>query len=154
MDTFTTPQQLVEHWEEIRRSQIGSDMYSKGYKHALHKVINDLKGMIETAAIVALEEPSTVTGKSKTSRQAAADTLPRSGTQRRRVFDAIGAGSTDHEICMATALAPSTVRPRRGELVKAGLLEDTGFTRQSPTGNKMTVWAWTELATNLLWDNK
>ena len=81
-----------------------------------------------------------------TQAQAAALALPKSGTRRRLVYEAVLAhadGLTDTE--MVEALGPgwdySRLGPRRRELVDAGLLVDTGLTRPSPwTGAQQTVW--------------
>lgn len=73
-----------------------------------------------------------------TSRDAAKAILPRSGTQRRRVFDALCAfpdGLTDAQIQAALDMNPSSERPRRLELVEAGLVRDSGRRR-----NGMAVW--------------
>ena len=82
-----------------------------------------------------------------TSRQAAIDNFPRSGTQRARVLVAIARsldGLTDHEITAITGIIPSSERPRRGELEAAGLIESSGRTRPSPTGSQATVWIATD----------
>ena len=49
-------------------------------------------------------------------------------------------GATDHEIQAGLGMNPSTQRPRRGELVKAGLVENSGRTRATPSGRQATVW--------------
>lgn len=68
---------------------------------------------------------------------------PRAGTQRARVLDAIRRadfGLTDEEIGVATGLPANSVRPRRGELVEAGWVEDSKVRRSNRQGNAMIVW--------------
>lgn len=81
-----------------------------------------------------------------TTRAAAAAVLPRSGTQRRKVYDAIldaaergYGGATDLELTRATGLGGNSVRPRRLELVEAGLVVDTGH-RRTAEGTAHIVW--------------
>ena len=65
----------------------------------------------------------------------------RAATTRGRVYACIqigffyGAGATDKEVCRKTGLDGNTVRPRRIELWRAGLIEDTGVKRDG-----CTVW--------------
>lgn len=82
----------------------------------------------------------------RTSVNAAAAALPRSGTQRRRVLDAIVAaaangrhGACDVELSRHLQLGLNSVRPRRLELVEAGLVADTGRTRVHD-GREHVVW--------------
>ena len=49
-------------------------------------------------------------------------------------------GATDEQIQSSLALNPSTVRPRRGELVSAGLVVDSGLTRPTASGRQAIVW--------------
>lgn len=69
-----------------------------------------------------------------TSRAAALAVMPRTGTQRRRVFDYIvgcaGFGATDLELQNNLSLGGNSERPRRIELVEAGLIEDSGVRRR------------------------
>lgn len=82
-----------------------------------------------------------------TSVRAAALALPKSGTQRRRVLDAIGFsepyGLTDNEIVGITGIPLNAVNPRRGELVKLGWVRADG-TRQIAHHAEATVWRLTE----------
>ena len=61
---------------------------------------------------------------SATSRRAALDVYPHTGTQRARVLAFLKqhpvTGATDEEIGLALAMNPSSVRPRRIELVEGG----------------------------------
>lgn len=49
------------------------------------------------------------------------------------------AGATDEEIQIGLAMNPSSQRPRRGELVDAGLVVEAG-TRKTRSGRLATVW--------------
>jgi hypothetical protein len=49
-------------------------------------------------------------------------------------------GATDAEIQSSLALNPSTARPRRIELVSAGLVVDSGLTRPTASGRQAIVW--------------
>jgi hypothetical protein len=85
-----------------------------------------------------------------TSEAAAVETLPRSGTQRDRVWQVIRAagpvGRTDQEIGSLLGLAENSVRPRRLELVDPPrddmprLVIDSGQRRQTPAGKQAVVW--------------
>ncbi len=70
--------------------------------------------------------------------------LPTSAKGRRQVFDHLialgGMGATDHELAVALGMNPSTVRPRRLELVESGAVVDSGQTRPTPSGRAATVW--------------
>ena len=79
---------------------------------------------------------------SATSKAAALSVAPRTGTQRRRVLDAIAAsgGLTDEEIQARLAMNPSTQRPRRVELVEGGWIKDSGARRPSSSGRESIVW--------------
>ncbi len=85
------------------------------------------------------------TGSTDSTRWASEMAAERAGTRaattRGRVYQVIqfgfyyGAGATDKEIQQKTGIDGSTVRPRRIELWKAGLIEDAGFKRDG-----CTVW--------------
>lgn len=77
----------------------------------------------------------------RTSAQAARRVMPRTGTQRARVLAYIveSGDATDFEIARDVELSSNSVRPRRGELIEGGFLEDSGKTRQHQ-GSKWTVW--------------
>ena len=66
---------------------------------------------------------------------------PRTGTQRRRVLDAIATRpSTDEEIQDALRMSGNTERPRRVELVEGGWIRDSGARRPSASGQESIVW--------------
>lgn len=77
-----------------------------------------------------------VAGKNARSREAAKKVFLKTGSQRKRVFDVIARadnGMTDGEIQEATGLKGDSERPRRQELQKHGLIEDSGDTRKGST---------------------
>lgn len=82
---------------------------------------------------------------SDTSRQAAADIFKTANSLQVQVYEAIAGsfavGATDEEIQTWLGMNPSTQRPRRVELVKKGLVVDSGRTRQTRSGRQATVWA-------------
>jgi hypothetical protein len=92
-------------------------------------------------------------GRRDARRREAMQALPRAGSQRRRVLDAVVAvarnptivGLTDVQLAHATGLPPNTVRPRRVELVTGGWLEPAQTTREHH-GREHTVWVLTQKA--------
>lgn len=87
-------------------------------------------------------------GGHATERAAAAANAGRSGSQRRRVLEAIaGAGSdghTDFELERLLGLNRPSPGNRRGELVTAGLVANSGRTRKTNTGSPAVVWVLTD----------
>jgi hypothetical protein len=89
-------------------------------------------------------------GARSTSAAAAVGALPRSGTQRARVYEAIRTagpgGLTDQEIAVRLAMAENSVRPRRLELSDPPrqdlprLIVDSGRRRQTSAGKLAAVW--------------
>jgi len=79
---------------------------------------------------------------SKTSREAAKAAAPRAVTHRALVFDLLCLGGLiDEEIQTALNVQPpGALRARRVELVKAGLVRDSGKTRLTSNGRAATVW--------------
>ena len=75
---------------------------------------------------------------------AAEAALPTVGTQRWHVLELLRAfpsfGMTDEEMQNAMGMNPSTQRPRRVELVNAGLVRDSGERRRTASGRQATVW--------------
>ena len=67
-----------------------------------------------------------------------------SGKMRRIVLDVIrgfaSVGCSDEEGMLNCAMPASTWRPRRVELVNAGLVVDSGKTRKTKSGRKAVVW--------------
>ncbi len=76
----------------------------------------------------------------ETSRAAAVSIRPVAGTLRARVLEVVTAAPcTDEEGCARTGMNPSTWRPRRIELVEAGLVKKSGV-RPGKSGRLMSVW--------------
>jgi hypothetical protein len=80
----------------------------------------------------------------ETSRRAAREIEPALSRLQQLVLkalrDAGPRGLADFEICAATGIRESTMRPRRHELVRAGLVADSGERRRTPAGRYSTVW--------------
>lgn len=81
---------------------------------------------------------------SATSRAAAEGIESASGSLRRQVLEFLRhanvVGGTDEEIQDCLEMNPSTQRPRRIELQRAGLVYDSGTTRKTRSGRLATVW--------------
>lgn len=82
---------------------------------------------------------------SATSIDAAEAIVPLAGRLRRRVYEWLVSrgetGGTDEEIQDALDMPSSTERPRRVELVRAGLVIDSGRTRPTRSGRNAVVWS-------------
>ncbi|MET8848066.1 hypothetical protein [Amycolatopsis sp. NPDC004625] len=81
-----------------------------------------------------------------TSARAAVAVAPRVGSQRARILIYAAehpTGVSDYEISRDLRLLPNSTRPRRGELVEAGYLADTGTTRIH-RGSPWIVWMVTD----------
>ena len=78
---------------------------------------------------------------SATSHAAAAQIAPEAPNLRERVFAYIEAHGalTDEQIAAGTGLNPSTVRPRRVELARAGRIEVAGYSHTT-SGRKAQAW--------------
>lgn len=109
--------------------------------HGMNCMCGEFKG--------AIDAPGTTTGidHPDTSHDAAARVKPRSGTQRRRVMDAIRdshmrglPGLTDEQVATITGLSLNSVRPRRQELQKAGWVEATDYRQETSSGGMAIVW--------------
>ncbi len=83
---------------------------------------------------------------SPTSQEAAAamDQSGRLNALRRSVLDFVllmgEEGATDEEIQVSIPMKPNTERPRRVELVRAGLIRDSGKKRKGTSGHQAVVW--------------
>ena len=61
--------------------------------------------------------------------------------QHRKIIECLARWpSTDEEIQGWTELSPSSERPRRGELVEMGIVEESGEVRPTKSGRNATVW--------------
>lgn len=79
---------------------------------------------------------------SPTSVAAAERIEPNAGTLRASVLAYLkhAGAATDEEMQYNMGLNPSTQRPRRVELVRAGLVYDSGRTRLTRSGRSAVVW--------------
>lgn len=79
-----------------------------------------------------------------TSHLAARDASRNAETNRAKALrllrDAGNLGLTDFELAELTGIAQTSIGVRRGELVKAGLVERTALRRPSPSGSAAIVW--------------
>jgi hypothetical protein len=79
-----------------------------------------------------------------TSRKAGQDALGNSGTQRRRIFDAVflagSGGLTNDEIGTKLGMPPQSVSARVNGLVADGHLYDSGQRRTTQWGRDAIVW--------------
>jgi hypothetical protein len=87
---------------------------------------------------------------SKTSKAAAFNAQPKSGTKRAILLDFIQRqrhlGATDEEMQSSLPMNPNTQRPRRVELVQGLWVVDSGRTRKTMGGDEAVVWVATEFA--------
>lgn len=83
-------------------------------------------------------------GRQATSRAAAQNALPSSGTKRRQVYDLIMSnmsnGLTADEIQITTGISPNTINPTIKGLADDGWIYDSGERRATRTGNMAIVW--------------
>lgn len=88
----------------------------------------------------------------ETSRQAAALARPEAASRRGQALAFIvgrgSHGATDHEIAEALGWQIPMTTPRRGELVRLGLVKDSGARRLSPWNRPSIVWVATEGGAN------
>jgi hypothetical protein len=84
---------------------------------------------------------------SETSTAAAGAIEPKAATLRRLVLEALRLrgqqGATDdelQEVLGSVGMSGNTQRPRRVELVRAGLVRDSGTTRPTRSGRRAVVW--------------
>lgn len=84
---------------------------------------------------------------SPTSKAAAEDYADKAPNARLRVYRAIQRwpeGLTDEEVQVRLRLNPSTQRPRRIELERAGLVKDSGRVRKTRSGMRAAIWVATD----------
>jgi hypothetical protein len=74
---------------------------------------------------------------------AASSMKPYAWNLREKIYETLAkyalSGLSDEQISDLTGISLNTVRPRRGELVKADRIESAG-TRAGRSGRQMTVW--------------
>lgn len=88
------------------------------------------------------EERVPYVSHSEPSREAADAIKPSVSGLRKRVLTFLerNGAATDEEMQDALEMNPSTQRPRRIELVAAGLVRDTGRTKKTRAGRNATLW--------------
>jgi len=81
-------------------------------------------------------------GHSTTSERAAQEIAGSADSLRRLIYNYIAKGSpvSDEEIQDYLCMNPSTERPRRIELVKLGLVRDSGQQGKTRSGRACTLW--------------
>jgi hypothetical protein len=96
----------------------------------------------EADRLTLVNKPALAQEHSDTSRAAARWIEPKRPNLRVRVYAVIKryGSATDEEIQLETGLNPSTVRPRRVELVELGLVRDSGRRRPTRSGRRAVVW--------------
>lgn len=119
-----------------------------GVRHELDAALLWLQGEQERLrAAAAGDRPGKVRRDAPaTSWRAGAAIEVKSGTKRHAVLQLLlrsPQGATDWELQQGLNMAPSTERPRRGELVDAGLVALTGRTREHQ-GSLWNVWEITD----------
>lgn len=84
-------------------------------------------------------------GATDTSRKAALDNFPRSGSQRHRILVSLGSSSkTRYELCVTLEMPNQSVCPRIKELINGGWVRSTADTRVTATGSDAEVLEVTE----------
>ncbi len=109
------------------------------------------------SAQLGLELTAPFVRHSSTSKDAAEQIKPNAGTLRAKVLEYLQSiqgfiysetfkdagsygGATDEQMQRCIPMEASTQRPRRIELVAAGLVRDSGRKAQTSSGRKATVW--------------
>lgn len=90
-----------------------------------------------------LNRNTTVLGREHTSQVAAVRALPRSGSQRRRIYDLVKStpgGLTADDVQRITQLPTNSVNPRVHELAADGWLVDSGERRLTRYNSPAIVW--------------
>lgn len=80
---------------------------------------------------------------SATSKAAADAIKPNAETLRAKVRELLEfytAGLTDEQMQTMLKMNPSTQRPRRVELVRSGVVKDSGRTAPTKSGRQATIW--------------
>lgn len=87
------------------------------------------------------DPPDNGTPTSRAAAEAARVTTPKQRAAVLRFLEERGQlGATDEEIQLALELRSQSEGPRRGELVKAGLVRDSGQRRPTTSGRAAVVW--------------
>ena len=90
-----------------------------------------------------LDRQTVIAGSAPTSRAAAQRAALRSGSQRRRIWDALRnspTGLTRDELEVRLQIPCNSLNPRLRELATDGWISDTGRTRLTRSGSPAVVW--------------
>jgi hypothetical protein len=127
---------------KFRRDEVAAALVG-----ALARYPESAAGINEAAGRLGLEDYSEIAadyntlGALETSRLAALANLPKSGTQRERVFLALYRHpSSDQEIETWLRIPSSSARTRRAELVAGGWVEASAERRRTECENDAIVW--------------
>lgn len=113
--------------------------------------------IVNTRHLTPLVAAARLTDPATSHQAASAQTAPRVTTGQRAVLDTLALigdeGLTDFELAERTGIKQTSIGVRRGELVKAGLVEATGAVRPSDTHSDAKCWrittagvaVWTDL---------
>lgn len=111
----------------------------------MERIIDMYQRDLFTAASAELAGPSVSAQRNSATSVAAAEAVkPDAPTLRACVLAFIRSkgtdGATDEEVQNASKMNPSTERPRRIELWRAGFVGTAGNTRPTRSGRRATVW--------------
>lgn len=125
---------------DVDRHQVAA-----GVRHELDTILRTLHAALQELRVAASgDQAGKVRSDAPATSRAAARLLLRPGTQRFRVLEVLAwCPMTDHEIQSKLKMDSSAERPRRGELVDAGLVVETGATKMHK-GRQWTIWRVTE----------
>jgi hypothetical protein len=144
---------------DLERSDRDVDRHqvAAGVRHELDAILRAVRVALEELGRSATSDhPGKVRADAPgTSRAAAQSITLKTGTARWAILERVwlagavdtyvmrySGGCTDYELQRDLAMNPSTERPRRGELVDAGLLRDAGT--RTHDGSEWTVWTITQ----------
>lgn len=126
----TGPHQTTQEMQDIIRRSWVTTMLQRNKTTGLRSVDSNVVSMSRSPQ--------------RTSKSAAKNILPSSGTIRRLVFDQIKIqndyGMTDYELEMVLRGKHQTISASRRSLVVDGFVVDSGKTRKNPQGNDCIVW--------------
>lgn len=116
-----------------------------GVRHELDTILRGLhEALQEQREAVSGDRGGKVRSDAPATSRAAARGLLRPGSQRFRVLEYLAwRPATDHEVQHNLGMDPSTERPRRGELVDAGYVVESGKTKRH-RGREWVIWRVTE----------
>jgi hypothetical protein len=105
------------------------------------EIIPDLVAEFDVRSDLDENKPGKFSRKSEESRRAALKATPRTGTQRRKIYDYIKfAGEADRDqIAMWLKMSPNSVRPRVVELIEGGWVRSTGKTKKNLNGQDVEI---------------